>query len=154
VVVSETGRAYLIDLRYELTPEHDLTLGQTAFSGFNVKSRKSKGVYTDPEGRVNRPEPHYLKPETDWPSRPWYDYTFELEDGTKAGVAVIDHKDNPTTKWHNLLPIAMLNPCIVAPGEVKLGAGRPLVLRYRLVVHDGPVPVESVELAAKGYARR
>lgn len=152
--VSEDRGAYVIDLHYVLTPRHDLTLGQTAFSGFCVKSRKAKSAYTDSEGLVKLPNPHHLKPESDWPARPWYDYTFELEDGIKAGVTVIDHKDNPETTWHNLMPIAMINPCIVAPGEVKLTAKKPLHLRYRLVVHDGPVPVEIVEKAAGDYARR
>lgn len=151
--VEEVPGAYLLDLHYTLTPTGDLTLGQTAFSGFNVKSRKAKGTYTDPTGKVERPHPHYLKPKTDWPSRPWYDYTFELKDGTTAGVTVIDHKENPATTWHNLLPIAMLNPCIVAPSEVKLTKGTPLHLRYRLVVHDGPAPVKVIKEFAKGYAK-
>ena len=69
------------------------------------------------------------------------------------GVTVIDHKKNPRTTWHNLKPIAMLNPCIVAPGEVKLSAEKSLNLRYRLVIHDGPVPKEVVARAAKTFAR-
>lgn len=153
VRVREVPGAYLLDLHYALVPTGDLTLGQTAFSGFNVKSRKAKGTYTDPEGEVKRPNPHYLKPKTDWPSRPWYDYTFELKDGTTAGVTVIDHKDNPATTWHNLLPIAMLNPCIVAPSEVKLTKGKALHLRYRLVVHDGPAPVKVIADFAREFAK-
>lgn len=151
--VREAAHSFILDLHYVLTPPRDLTLGQTAFSGFNVKSRKAKSAYTDPDGPVDRPHPHYLKPETDWPARPWYDYTFELEDGTKAGITVIDHRDNPATTWHNLQPIAMLNPCIVAPGEVKLAAGQPLHLRYRLVIHDGDVPRPVVEKAAHQFGR-
>jgi hypothetical protein len=153
VHVREVKGAYQMDLLYQLTPKNDLTLGRTAFSGFNVKSRKGKSSYSDPDGIVERPGPHHLKPETDWPSKPWYDYSFELEDGTKAGVTVIDHKKNPGTMWHNLKPIAMLNPCIVAPAEVKLGANKPLNLHYRLVLHDGAVPKGVVARAAKKFAR-
>jgi hypothetical protein len=42
----------------------------------------------------------------------------------------------------------MLNPCIVAPAEVKLKANQPLVLRYRVVAHDGAVPTEALKKLA------
>ena len=119
-----------------------------------MKSRKAKSSYAGPEGVAKYPNPHYLKPETDGPSKPWYDYSFELKDGKMAGVTVIDHKDNPKTTWHNLQPIAMLNPCIVAPGEVKFSKEKPLELRYRVVVHDGPVPRELLKTTASSYARK
>ena len=153
VTTKQAKDSYLIDLNYVLTPMEELVLGQSAFGGFCVKSRKENGVYTDPDGVVKLPNPHHLKPETDWPAKPWYDYTFKLADGTQAGVTVIDHKDNPVTTWHNLPPIAMINPCIVAPGEVKLAKEKPLNLRYRLVVHDGPVPTEVVQGFARDFAR-
>ena len=34
----------------------------------------------------------------------------------------------------------VLNPCIVAPSAVKLKAGQPLRLRYRVVAFDGTLP--------------
>jgi len=45
----------------------------------------------------------------------------------------------------------MLNPCIVAPGEVKLQGGKPLVLRYRVVAHDGATPTELLNRLAKEW---
>jgi hypothetical protein len=35
-----------------------------------------------------------------------------------------------------------VNPCIVAAEPLKVNKGKTLYLRYRLVVHDGPAPVE------------
>ena len=138
--------AYVIDFDFRLLPTSDITLKQTAFSGFCVKSLKhQKAVYRDPQGEVTLPNPHHLKPETDWPARAWYDYTFETADGKPIGVAVVDHPGNPPSTWHNLKPIAMINPCIVAPGPVQLKAGQPLRLCYRLVVHDGPTPAELLK---------
>jgi len=137
----QRGPAYVIDLDYRLTPKEDVTLDQTAFGGFCAKCRKDgKGVYSDPQGEVKLPPPHHLKPETDWPAADWYDYTIRLEGGKTVGIAVLDHPDNPPTTWHNLAPIAMVNPCIVAQGPVVIRQGQPLRLRYRLVVHDGPAP--------------
>jgi hypothetical protein len=91
------------------------------------------------------PAPHHLKPETDWPAAAWYDYTIALENGKTIGATVVDHPGNPATVWHNLEPIAMVNPCIVAPGPVAVKAGQTLRLRYRLVVHDGPAPVPLLQ---------
>ncbi len=146
VVAREEKAAYVIDLDYRLTPSQDITLDQTAFGGLCAKARKDgKAAYTSPEGVVKLPNPHYLKPETDWPAAHWYDYTIELNSGKTIGIAVLDHPDNPPTMWHNLAPIAMVNPCIVAPGPVTLKKGKPLRLRYRLVVHDGPAPAEFLQ---------
>lgn len=142
----EREKCYVIDLDYQLTPTQDVTLDHTAFGGFCVKARKEgKGVYTSPDGEVRLPDPHYLKPETDWPAAEWYDYTIELNNGKTIGAAVLDHPDNPPSTWHNLAPIAMINPCIVAPGPVNLKEGKPLHLRYRVVLHDGPTPVELLK---------
>ncbi len=157
----EVKGAYVIDLDFRLTPTSDVTLRQTAFGGLCVKSRKDgKAAYYDPKGEVKLPAPHHLKPETDWPAAPWYDYTIQLDGrgsetppkpGKTVGVAILDHPGNPPSTWHNLAPIAMLNPCIVAPGPVTLKAGQPLRLRYRLVVHDGPVPTELLAELTKQW---
>jgi len=130
---------FVIDLDYQLTPKVDFKLDQTAFGGFCVKARKDgQAAYYSQHGMVELPDPHHLKPETDWPAEPWYDYVIQLDGGETVGTAVIDHPDNPPSTWHNLKPIAMVNPCIAAPAAVERKAGEPLRLRYRLVVHDGP----------------
>jgi hypothetical protein len=148
----EVKGAYVIDCDFWLWPTSDVTLRQTAFGGLCVKSRKDgKAAYYDPKGEVKLPAPHHLKPETDWPAADWYDYTIQLDSGKTVGVAVLDHPGNPPCTWHNLAPIAMLNPCIVSKGPVVLKAGRPLRLRYRLVVHDGPVPTELLAELTKEW---
>jgi len=146
---------YVIDLDFRLTPTSDITLKQTAFSGFCVKARKDgEAVYVSPKGEVKLPNPHHLKPETDWPTADWYDYTIKLSGGKTVGAAVLDHPGNPPSLWHNLAPIAMVNPCIVAPGPVQLKQGQPLRLRYRLVVHDGPPPTELLNQLGAEWRRQ
>ncbi len=86
--------------------------------------------------------PHHRGVFLAWPAAAWYGYTIALDSGRTIGAAVVDHPGNPPSTWHNLQPIAMINPCIVAPGPVTLKAGQPLRLRYRLITHDGPAPVE------------
>ncbi len=141
--VMQRDGANLIFLSFELTPTTDVTLDQTAFGGFCAKTRKDgEAIYTDPKGPVDRPDPHHLKPTTNWPAAAWYDRTIKLESGKTIGLAVMDYPGNPPSTWHNLAPIAMINPCIVAPGPVTIKKGEPLKLRYLLIAHDGPVPTE------------
>ena len=152
VSTRDTDGVTLIDLEYRLTPQEAVTLTQTAFGGFCVKGRKDgKAYYAAPDGKVDLPDPHHLKPETDWPASPWYDYVIALDDGKTIGVAVVDHPKNPPSTWHNLLPIAMVNPCIVAPGEVKLKKNKTLVLRYLVVLHDGPEPTDLLDRLAEEF---
>jgi len=144
-----SAHAYVIDLDYHLTPTADMTLSRWAFSGFCVRTRgDGKVTAFGPQGEVTLPNPSHLKPESDWPNAPWYDYTLKFDDGKVAGVAVMNHPQNPPTLWHNHRDIRMLNPCIVAPAEVKLKANQPLVLRYRVVAHDGAVPTEALKKLA------
>ena len=153
-VISSDDRAEatVLDLTYTLTPTSDLTLSRWAFSGFCVRTRgDGKLIAYSPAGEVKLPNPSHVKPESDWPDAPWYGYTLNFDDGKAAGVAVINHPDNPPTLWHNHRDVRMLNPCIVAPAEVRLKADEPLVLRYRVVVHDGPTPVEQLNRLAANW---
>jgi len=155
IAARETESVFVIDLDFRLTPKVDIKLDRTAFGGFCVKGRKEgKAKYLSPEGVAKLPPPHHLKPETDWPAADWYDYVLKLEDGRMIGIAVVDHPGNPPSTWHNLEPIAMLNPCIVAPGEVKIAGRETLRLRYRLVVHDGPAPLPVLKRLSDEWQKR
>jgi methane monooxygenase PmoA-like len=139
--IKRESNAHILDLSYTLTPVGDTTLARWAFSGFCVRTRKEGKLQAcSPDGPVTFKNPKHTEPETDWPDAAWYDYTLTFEDGKVAGVAVINHPKNPPTLWHNHRDVRMLNPCIVAPGSIQLKAGQPLLLRYRVVAHDGPVP--------------
>jgi hypothetical protein len=146
------GPATVVDLVYSLTPREDLTLSRWAFSGFCVRVRKDGKIEAEgPDGRVTLPNPKHTDPASDWPAAAWYAYTIALPDGNTVGAAVIDHPQNPPSLWHNHRDVRMLNPCIVAPGAVTMKAGVPLVLRYRVVVHDGPTPRELLNKLAKDW---
>ena len=153
VSVRSTSSANVIDLTYTLAADADVTLSRWAFSGFCLCTRKDGKLETEgPEGAVALPNPSHLEPETDWPAARWYDYTLRLGGDTVAGVAVIDHSKNPASLWHNHRDVRVLNPCIVAPAAVVVKANQPLVLRYRIVAHDGPVPREFLNRLATDWA--
>jgi len=146
--------AHLLDLTYALTADADLTLSQWAFSGFCVRARKDGQVVVEgSDGTVDFPNPNHMKPDSDWPDARWYGYTLKLTNGVVTSVAVLNHPKNPPTLWHNHRDIRMLNPCIVAPAAVTMKAGVPLMLRYRVLVHDGPTPRRLLDGLASEWAR-
>lgn len=142
--------ANILDLSYRITPSETTTLSQWAFSGFCVRTVKEGTVTAfGPKGKVELPNPIHTKPESDWPDESWYAFSLKLPDGEEAGVAVVNHPENPPTLWHNHREVRMLNPCIVAPGQVELKRHKRLTLRYRVVAFDGTVPADLLnELAA------
>jgi hypothetical protein len=149
--VQEVTGAFVVDMDFRFTTKVDVTLDHTAFGGFCVKGRKGEVTYTAPSGIVDLPNPHHLKPRTNWPAEDWYDYSVTIDGETTIGVAVVDHPANPTTTWHNLEPIHMVNPCIVAAGVLPIKNGQTLALRYRVVVHDGPAPTEQLKKLAADF---
>ena len=143
VAVRTQGEARILDLAYTLTADDELKIGQWAFSGFCARARKDgKTVIEGPDGVVNRPTPNHLDPKTAWPDARWYACSFELPDGKKAGVAVVNPSSNPRAGWYNAKSIAMLNPSVTAPGPLTLAPKVPLKLAYKVVAFDGPVPRE------------
>ncbi len=137
----EEQGARVLDLTYRFTSDYDVTLNRMAFTGFCFRCRKD-GPYSfaDTNGEVTLPNSSATRPDSDWPARPWYSHTVTLPEGPVIASAVIDHPSNPPSLWHGARSVSFLNPCIAAPAAVEIPAGRPLVLRYRAVTHDGPFP--------------
>lgn len=145
-VVSERDGVYVLDLTFRLAPLVDYRLNKQSFSGFNLQARKDgRSHFTNAAGEVTLRDPHYSVPELNWPPSPWYGYVITLENGKTVGAVVIDHPRNPPSTWHNSRSLWMLNPVIAALGPLTIRADEPLTLRYRVVVHDGPTPMEVVQ---------
>jgi hypothetical protein len=146
VTVSEREGVFVIDLAYRLAPVVDYVIEQTAFGGFVFQAQKyGESYYSNASGRVtDLPGPHYSLTDSDWPSEPWYDYSIKLKsDGKLVGVAILDHPMNPPTRWHNTL--WMVNPCTATFGPQTIHPNAPQILRYRVVVHDGPPPTDVIQ---------
>ena len=137
----EEGGANVLDLTYRLTPDWDLALDRAAFGGFCVRARKDgESWYSDPAGRVTKPDPHYSAPELNWPAADWYAYAIRIAGGREIGCAVVNHASNPPTTWHNPRYVWMVNPTIVAERAYEVPQGQTLTLRYRVIVFDGALP--------------
>jgi hypothetical protein len=153
VFVTERDGVYVIDLYYKLAPVVEYQLLQTAFGGFDVQAQKyGDSYYSTASGKVTLPDPYYSIPDSDWPSEPWYDYTIKLKSDAKVvGVAVIDHPLNPPTRWHNSRSLWMLNPCITTFGPLTIEPDAPMILRYRVVVHDGDTPTDVLQKLSQEF---
>jgi hypothetical protein len=141
VSVHEAPGAYVLDYFIRLSSSYEVTIPQTAFSGFCFQNRtEAKFTCAGPKGPVTVPDPHYSVLDLNWPSADWYSYTLNTANGKTIVNVVMDHPSNPPTTWHNPRYIWMTNPCIAAKQPVVLPAGKTLTLRYRVVVHDGALP--------------
>ena len=148
--VRQIEGANVLDLTYTVTPTTDITLPQRAFGGFCFRTRIDGEIQRfDPQGVVTLPAPNALEPESNWPPQRWYAYTLDVpEEDSLFGGAVIDHPENPASTWHNVFDIGLLQPTIVAEGDVELPADEPLTLRYRAVTFDGEVPTALLDRLA------
>lgn len=152
VAVRAVPSANIVDLTYTFSVAHEMKIAQWAFSGFCVRLRKDGKVEAEgPDGVVKYAEPSHTNPKSDWPAAAWYDFTLTLPDGTLAGAAVLEHPKNPPSLWYNHRGARMLNPSLTAPGPVVLMPKEPLVLRYRVVAHDGPVPRDLLNRLVKEF---
>jgi hypothetical protein len=79
-----------------------------------------------------------------------FDYAGRV-DGRPAGVAILDHPDNPGSPvtWYAIQSreMSFFTPALLAPQPRRMAAGETLRLRYRLWVHPGAW--SSVELTAR-----
>jgi len=69
----------------------------------------------------------------------WFDFTGKLPDDGWGGLMVIEHPDNP--RYPNRLRVHPSMPFVSTTlpqtADYTIKQGEPLVLRYRLVLHDG-----------------
>jgi hypothetical protein len=153
VTVTERDTVFVLDLEYKIAPLYEFVAHKNAFGGFDVQMRKDgEGYYSSFYGKATWAEPHYQRPESDQPDLPWYDFTIRLKEEKKTvGAAVINHPGNGPTYWHLINSLYMLNPVVVAAGDVTIRPGSPLTLRYRVVVHDNTPPTWVIQKLADEY---
>jgi hypothetical protein len=123
----------LVDFEIELTALLDsVSLGgsedEKGYGGFSARVRLPEDVaFTGPRGAI---EPI----ETDVEAGPWVDISLGA-----SGIAILQHPSNPgyPQPWILRRAGSMQNPSWPGREPVLLPKGAPLVLRYRIVVHEG-----------------
>jgi type 1 glutamine amidotransferase len=81
-----------------------------------------------------------------------------LVDGAPAGIAIVDHPSNPRspTPWYVISSpgFSWFTPALLCYEPLALRAGETLVLRYRVLVHDGRWDAARLKTEAARFAGR
>lgn len=145
---------YVIDVQSALSAAQEpVQLQPWAFAGWTIHGRRvgdeSARFYT-PQGEVDRTPPVWNDAQTNWPDAPWYDLVLRGKEGDRCGVAMLGHPGNGATTWHTNSSLRFLNANVTPLTPATVEKTKPLVLRYRLVAHDGGTPTEVLtQLAAE-----
>ncbi len=157
LTASQVPGANVVDYEFKLTvpTRNPVVIESSPFGGFCYRARpRGEMTATSPEGKIELKDAVFNRPEANWPSARWYDLSYRAEGGRVSGVAVMDHPGNPTTTWHVVRGIHMLNPCIVAGEPVTIAFGEPLYLRYRVVAHDGDAAAVDLNALWESFGQR
>ncbi len=84
----------------------------------------------------------------------WVDLFMPLDhSNTGAGIALFDHPGNARHPAHWRVDAQRgINPAPCIPDAIDLAAGEAMRHRYRLVLHDGPLPPEHIQKHWDEYA--
>lgn len=146
----------LLELQATFIPTSDqLEFGQTNFGFLAVRVAKSLsehfggGRLTDSEGRTGEPAIFGQRAR-------WMDYSGPVVAGRPdEGITYFDHPSNPRhpTHWHVREDGWMgASACMKEP--LVTTRDRPLVLRYLLHAHGGPLDPHRAEQVARDFAAR
>jgi len=151
--------SYTIDWHMTFTAGEGVVLGRTppeekpwgGYGGLSFRgapSMRSQRVL-DSEGRQGK-EGHGKRAR-------WMDFSAQLDQhGTAAGVAIFDHPGNPRhpSPWYvSLGKMPYFNPAFLFAEPYTLPAGKPLVLRYRVLIHPGQGEPDRLEKEFEAFKR-
>jgi len=142
-----TGQQRVIDLVFRFVALKDgialARRGMDQYGGLSLRlatpAAQEMVIHTDPPNVV--------------PRRAWSDLSGAFAGGsTVSGLTVLQHQQNPDYPgdWNQHPELSWCQPTFPAAGtRYALRPGKPLVLRYRLIVHAGGKPSEDE--AAKSW---
>ncbi|MDE0122957.1 MAG: PmoA family protein [Bryobacterales bacterium] len=152
---SAAGRLALIDteLEFRANQGRDLRFGDTEDGGFAMRLADE---FRQERGAVLLNSDGLTDTERIWGQEArWVDYSATVA-GRQAGVVILDHPSNlrHPTRWHARgYSLCSANPFGLSDFSGEAGAdgshtvprGESLVLRYRVVIHEGPTTAAEIE---------
>lgn len=161
IVLHRTPESFrALDIELELKPpgQADVTLSKTSFGFLAARVARSMTVF-DGGGEIvnarsdrNERGAHLRRAE-------WLDQSGPVGESRQAGIALLDHPDNPNhpTTWH-CRNDGWACAAFAADAPYTIAAGKALRLRYRVVLHrgdarEGEVARRFAEFAAKPVVR-
>ena len=135
----------------------DLTIKLDALQDSITIATRSTDSYGGLNLRMQTPQAqeisYYSDPADSNPLRAWSDFNGIFEGNESAsGLMVLQHKDNPEYpgNWVEYPNLAWVQPTFPSTGtRYPLSTDNSLVLRYRLIVHNGEKP--SPEISEKRW---
>ncbi len=132
--------------------ENDVKIGGSkdpkGYGGFSVRMKLPADVSFMSAGGVVEPQINQVE------AGPWMNISGSLlPGGGKAGVVIINHKDNPMfpEKWILRKARSMQNPAFPGGELFPLSDSVPLILKYRLVVYSATLDNQVIEALQSAY---
>jgi hypothetical protein len=130
----------------------DLAFRFVALKDSITLARRGTNLYGGLNVRMHTPESQSIATHTDsasvTPRRAWSDLSGLFRGaGNPSGMTILQHNQNPDYPgdWIQYPDLSWCQPTFPAPGtRYPLVPGKPLVLRYRLLLHDGTIQDESL----------
>jgi hypothetical protein len=145
---------YTLDLKLTLTPvAPTITIGKSNFGLVAVRVAKMMGTIDgggtilNSEGKVNEKElmPHRRAR--------WCDYSGRPAPGAVNGVTLFDHPSNPNhPTYFHVRGDGWMGSSFSYEGDVVIAKEKPLVLRYRFLVHGGPGDPARLDQESRRFA--
>ena len=91
------------------------------------------------------------------PASPWMDFSgsFTKNEGT-GGMLIIAHCSNPNAPpgWIIRAKNSMQNPVFPGRKPVPVPQSKPLILRYRMIIHQNPLKEKTIEQLVSNYKEK
>jgi len=145
---------YLIKWRATFTPagKKDVVFNRNSYGGFAI--RMAAEFCGDP--KAGKPGWTFVRSQEQKKTKGarWMAYCGVAQNGKPAGIAIFDHPDNPRhpALWQTRSHYPYLNPSFTCRQDYTLSPGKPLVLKYGVLVHDGKATGETLEKAWRSFA--
>jgi hypothetical protein len=146
---------FTLDLELKLTPgPPGIALGKTSFGMLAVRVARMMGTLdgggtiTNSEGKVNETElmPHRRAR--------WCDDSGPVAPGVVNGIALLDHPGNPNhPAYFHVRGDGWMGASLTQAGAIEIRKEEPLVLRYRLFVHQGGCDPAALEAEWSRWAK-
>ena len=146
---------YTLDLQLTLTPvAPTLTLGKTNFGLVAVRVAKMMGTL-DGGGTIRNSEGQVDEKELMPPRRArWCDYSGRPAPGVWNGVTLLDHPSNPNhPTYFHVRGDGWMGSSFTFEGDVVLSKEKPLVLKYRFLVHAGTGDSKALDAEWERFAK-
>jgi hypothetical protein len=153
------GSSYALDWTVELTPRHDVVLDRTPYTtwgGYGGLTLRGAPNWTDTELRFDGDD--HAHQQLRGEAGRWCHLQGVASGGdgpAVAGVAILDHPDNPRhpTPWYASTRgdtygegwANFVNAAFLWHEALEVRSGEALVLRHRVLVHDGAWSPDQVD---------